>query len=323
MQKKKFFIISIITLAIVFAFFHSSFVHALTPKSETGIMTTFGNGDKTTDSLSPISGVRYCDNGMYDVCVNPGSSFPATGTITFYPGLGNGLPAIGIGTPGLGYFRSTDPVASCSASGGTSTGTGYCENSVANPAGGTATVSFTVNIKPDAPAGYIFPVGITANGFISQEKDFRVQISHPPTCVINSFTCSSGVLSWATQSCSPLYLATPQNPNIGTLATLMSVSTGTLGSSTVPASPGTYTLQGTNGITTDTAISTVTCAAVANPPKLEIAPIVSPIGTPGRPLTIPFSFSNTGGGGVLVDTCLIDTDLSYTRNCPRTLLGHN
>jgi hypothetical protein len=140
------------------------------PKSEGGIVIVDG-GD---------GGALRCavKDGLDVYCLAPGQSFSTVGTITYGPGFPAGLPAMGIGKPGLGYIPADYPMT-CVATPGTrglsppnnTAGGKICEVKFDNTNTGTVTgtASYVVTIPASTPlADYSFGLVASAGTTISE-----------------------------------------------------------------------------------------------------------------------------------------------------------
>ncbi|MBS2020229.1 MAG: hypothetical protein JST00_45640 [Deltaproteobacteria bacterium] len=133
-------------------------------------------------------GLLRCDvkDGLDVYCLAPGQSFTTKGTITYGPGFPSGLPAMGLGKPGVGYLPADYPMT-CTASPGArglappnnSGGGKICEVRFdnTNTATATGTASYVVSIPPSAPlADYAFGL-VATNGTTVTEPAFYLRVA--------------------------------------------------------------------------------------------------------------------------------------------------
>lgn len=119
------------------------------PSDSGGVVVVVDGGDG--------GGVLRCavKDGLNVYCLAPGQSFSTVGTLTYGPGFPAGLPAMGIGKPGLGYIPGDYPMT-CIATPGmrglspanNTAGGKICEVKFDNTNTGTATgtASYVVTI---------------------------------------------------------------------------------------------------------------------------------------------------------------------------------
>ncbi len=131
-----------------------------------------------SDAAAPVDSgvVAACDqkDGLAVYCMTPGGTYRTGGTIAYGPGFPEGLPALGLGAPGLGYVPATYPFT-CEAKGmrfATSEQNvvgkiceAIFENMIVENVQGSAV--YTVTAAPDAgpgdyPFGFQTNVGATA-----------------------------------------------------------------------------------------------------------------------------------------------------------------
>ena len=164
---------------------------------------------RTTDR----TGSRGCvvrDSDVLETCdVEPGSYMTADGTLSWGAGFPSPLPAMGMGLPpGSGYIPSGYPLNCAAGSSYPGTGPGnsfsggfyggsICEITFNSPvAGSGGTAWYHIYVAPDAVRGQKYLMGLASNGGSNTlQQDFYIRVK-PLRCVINSFTCSAGILSW-------------------------------------------------------------------------------------------------------------------------------
>lgn len=172
MYKKFLFTIGILVFSFYLFFISASRASA---ESYFSLSTNF-------NSFVPVGD---CDLGV-EVCVDPGGSFTANGTVSYSAGFPSPLPAMGIGSVSggsvLGYF-SGFPVASCNASGGSgqgnSNGSTVCEVTFNDSNAGTRTATYSITVSSSAVRGSRYTIGIRTNpggGANVLEDNFDVQI---------------------------------------------------------------------------------------------------------------------------------------------------
>jgi hypothetical protein len=138
------------------------------------------SGNARVDEAWPCD--KIDDKTVY--CLTSHVTFTAKGTLHYLPGMPDGLPAMGIGAPKLGYIPEASPFT-CLATRGANgvkednTASGkICEvifdHAVTQATTGTAT--FTIVADPGASGTY--PFGLNANaGTTWDEPDFYLRVS--------------------------------------------------------------------------------------------------------------------------------------------------
>lgn len=242
--------------------------------------------------------------------IDPGDYMTANGTLQWGAGFPSPLPAMGMGAGSLGYIPESYNGIYCSA-GSSDFGTGpgnstqdgkICEITFNNPNPGTGNAWYNVYAEAGATRGSKYLMGLASNGGSNtMQVDFYVRVK-PLACVINSFSCSAGTLSWDTSS-----ICTSRNiTGVG--------SVGVSGSTNVPA--GSYELTVSNGETGD--FSSTVCTA---PSTATLNAYWAETGTTnltktvniGQTYSIPFRYVKIGTGKLFFTGCYIAGTNNETR----------
>lgn len=150
-----------------------------------------GQGSGETGAVDPCAAPPQpaaCDqlDGLAVYCVAPGGSLMVPGAVSYDVGFPEGLPALGVGAPGLGYILESTPITCEPLGCDHATGLGnsplapgkICEvafdHDVAGPTIGTGV--YTITVGDDAPAGDYAMGYVTNVGAVALDPDFWIRV---------------------------------------------------------------------------------------------------------------------------------------------------
>jgi|GEM_PF-3396509 len=292
-----------ITYILIFIFVFSlgfyTTVSAASYIKLTGLFSAKNLRLKEGESIGPHGCPIRLGDSLETCDIEPGDYMTTDGTVEWGAGFLSGLPAMGMGGVGiipLGYIPASYNGIYCAAGSsypgsgpGNSTLDGkICEITFNTPIAGTGNAWYNVYAEPSAIRGSKYKMGLASNGGSNTlQVDFYVRVK-PLACIIESFSCSGGVLTWNT---SPI-CTTREISNVGNV--------GVSGSTNVQT--GTYILTVSNGETGDFSLKYCepSPALTARWTENSATTITKEV-VPGTIQNVNLNFSNTGDAGSTVN----------------------